>query len=285
MNIGYLFLALNVLASVGFGHIIKWSQRGGANLVMIGAVNYGVGALLTGAIAIVFGSGGLTPPTVGFATIAGLSYGISYLVYLRALRLFGVGITTTAARLTVMPAVAASILYWGEQPSVARLAGIVIASLALPLLTLRVRPTDIGRAGSGSGWLWLTSMFLIISVTPLVAKAFQESGLSGAQPVFVAVWFTIACLVGSVVGLYQRLRPTRDDLVIGSILGLANGGGTLAMMFALSWLPASVLFPIATAGAVVVAVVSGAWVWGEKLSRPAWAGVFLATVSLLLVNL
>ena len=285
MNIGYLFLALNVLASVGFGHIIKWSQRGGANLVMIGAVNYGVGAIMTGAIALAVGSRGLTPPTFGFATVAGLSYGISYLVYLRALRLFGVGITTTAARLTVMPAVAVSILYWGEQPSVARLAGIVIASLALPLLTLRVRPTDIGRAGSGSGWLWLTSMFLIISVTPLVAKAFQESGLSGAQPVFVAVWFAIACLVGIVVGLYQRLRPTRDDLVIGSILGLANGGGTLAMMFALSWLPASVLFPIATAGAVVVAVVSGAWVWGEKLSRPAWAGVFLAAVSLLLVNL
>ena len=283
MNVGYIFLALSVLASVGFGHIIKWSQRGGANLVMIGAVNYGVGAVLTGAIAIVVGSAGLTPPTVGFATVAGLSYGISYLVYLRALRLFGVGITTTAVRLTVMPAVAASILYWGEQPSVARLAGIVIASLALPLLTLRARPTDIGRAGSG--WLWLTSMFLIFSVTPLVAKAFQESGPSGAQPVFVAVWFAIACLVGIVVGLYQRLRPTRDDLVIGSILGLANGGGTLAMMFALSWLPASVLFPIATAGAVVVAVVSGAWVWGEKLSRPAWAGVFLATVSLLLVNL
>ena len=283
MNIGYLFLALSVLASVSFGHVVKIAQRSGANLVMIGAVNYGVGAVMTAAIAIMLGASGLTALTVGYATVAGLSYGVSYLVYLRALPLFGVGITTTAARLTAMPAVAASILYWGEQPSAARLVGIVVASLALPLLSLRTLSTQIGS--SGYAWLWLSSMFLIISVTPVMAKAFEESGLTGSQPAFVAVWFTVAGVVGVVVGLYKRLRPTRDDMVIGTILGVANGGGTLAMMFALSWLPASVLFPVSASASVLIAVVSGALIWGEKLSRPALVGVALAAAALLLVNL
>lgn len=283
MNIGYIFLALNVLASVGFGHVIKVAQRNGANLVMIGAVNYAVGAVMTAAIAIVLGASGLTALTVGYATVAGLSYGVSYLVYLRALPLFGVGITTTAARLTAMPAVAAAILYWGEQPSTARLVGIVVASLALPLLSLRTPPAQLGS--SGYAWLWLSSMFLIISVTPVMAKAFEESGLAGSQPAFVAVWFAVAGVVGVIVGLYKRLRPTRDDFVIGSILGVANGGGTLGMMFGLAWLPASVLFPVAASGSVLLAVVSGALVWGEKLSRPALVGVFLAVAALLLVNL
>lgn len=83
-----------------------------------------------------------------------------------------------------------------------------------------------------------------------------------------------------VVRAYQRLRLTRDDLVIGSILGIANGCGTLPIMIVLSWLPASVLFPISTAGVVLIVVVSSMWIWSEKLSRLAWAGILLTVVPL-----
>lgn len=86
-----------MLATVSVGHVVKWSQRGVDNLVMIGAVSYGVGVVLIAAIALAGGSKGLTPLAIGFVTTAGLSYGIAYVVYLRVVRLFVLGITPTVA--------------------------------------------------------------------------------------------------------------------------------------------------------------------------------------------
>ncbi len=153
MNPGYALLLVHVTGSVSFGHIMKFGIGRRCGLVAIGAVNYIVAAALCGLLAIVLRSDPLTPGAFLAAVIGGASYVISYFFYSRSIRLTGVSVSTTVVRLSVLPAVLASVVLWGERPSVIQTAGILLVVLALPLLSQQGRVDGVARAGPVWGWL------------------------------------------------------------------------------------------------------------------------------------
>lgn len=283
MSAGYLYLAIHIAGSVAFGHVMKWALRRNCGLVAVGAVNYVVASSLSLVLALAIRSAGLTGLGVATGVVGGLSYVVSYYFYYQSIRLTGVSVSTAVVRLSVLPAVVASIALWGERPAEHQVVGVLLVLVALPLLSRQ--PGDKAVQLAGPVWGWLTLLFVTTSGGPVAAKVFQESGAPLAKPYLLAVWFGMAAVVALATLRLQRLRPTRDDLPLGALLGAVNVVGNFAMLAALDHLPGAIVFPASSAGGVLLVVVTSAALWRERLSRLAFLGVLVAVPSLVLMNL
>ena len=254
MNPGYLFLALHVAGSVSFGHIMKWALRRNCSLVAVGAVNYLVASVGSFLIALVVVSPSLDTTGYLAALLGGLSYVVSFYFYYQSIRLTGVSISTSVIRLAVLPAIVFSIFLWGEHPLAHQAVGICLILVALPLLSRQ--PSDKSVNLAGPVWGWLLALFATTSGGSVAAKLFTVTGNPLSKPVLLGVWF-----------------------------GIANVGGNIAMLAALDYLPASIVFPAASGGGVLLVAVTSALLWGERLSRPALLGIAVSIPALILVNL
>lgn len=283
MSSGYLFILAQIACSVSFGHIMKWALRRKCSLSAVGAVNYVAASALCLGIGLAGGSAGLTSAGFAVGALGGAAYVVSYFFYAEAIRRTGVSVSSSVNRLAVVPAIVGSIFIWSETVVAHQAIGILLILVALPLLS-RQPGGKAARAG-GSDWLVLLGLFLTTSGGPLAAKLAQEDGRPEAKPFLLAVWFGVAAAIalGTLAG--QRLRPTRADLPLGILLGAANVGGNFALLAALERLPGAIVFPGTSAGGLLCVVVTGALLWGERLSRPALVGVALAVPALALVNL
>jgi drug/metabolite transporter (DMT)-like permease len=92
-----------------------------------------------------------------------------------------------------------------------------------------------------------------------------------------------AGLLGFGFVYYRKLRITRSALVLGAGVGLYNTVSMPVVMAALSKLPGTTYFPISACSAVLLDNVFAHYVWGEKLTRPAVSGVFMAILALILI--
>lgn len=283
MNPGYLFLALHIAGSVSFGHIMKWALRRNCSLVAVGAVNYVVASVSGFVVALVVLSPSLDTTGYLAALLGGLSYVVSYYFYYQSIRLTGVSISSSVIRLAVLPAIVFSILLWGERPVAHQVVGILLILVALPLLSRQ--PSDKSVNLAGPVWGWLLALFATTAGGSVAAKLFTVTGNPLSKPLLLGVWFGIAAVVALLALRRQRLRPTRDDLPLGVLLGVVNVGGNIAMLAALDYLPAAIVFPAASGGGVLLVVVTSALLWGERLSRPALLGVAISLPALILINL
>jgi drug/metabolite transporter (DMT)-like permease len=283
LNPGYLFLVVHIFGSVSFGHIMKWSLRRNASLVAVGSVNYVVASIGSFIVALLLVSPSLGTSGYLAALLGGLSYVVSFYFYYQAIRLTGVSISTSVIRLAVVPAIVASILLWGEHPVPHQVVGILLILVALPLLSRQ--PSDKSANIAGPVWGWLLALFVTTSGGSIAAKLFQETGDPSSKPLLLGFWFGIAALVAILALARQRLRPTRDDLPLGVLLGAVNVAANTALLAALDHLPAAIVFPAASGGGVMLVAVTSALLWGERLSRPALIGVVIALPALVLVNL
>lgn len=283
MNPGYLFLALHIVAAVSFGHVMKWAMRRGCELVAVGGVNYVFASATCLTVALIAASPPLTLDGWGAGLLGGLSYVVSYFFFYQAIRLTGVGVSSAVNRLSVLPAVVASIFIWGERPAAHQVVGIILVLVALPLLSQQ--PGDKTARLAGPVWGWLLALFLTTSGGAIAAKLSQEVGNPLAKPLLLGVWFAAAAIVAIAALVIQHRRPTRDDIRLGVILGFVNVVGNFSLLTALDTLPGAVVFPAASAGGVLVVVVSSWLLWGERLGRPALAGSLVAIPALVLMNL
>ena len=91
-------LALNIVCSVCFGHVLKWAERQGANPLWVAAYNYLVGCALCAALTLVFRPTAGVPFTLLTGAWGGVCYLVSLLYYFAAVVRLGVGRATSAIR-------------------------------------------------------------------------------------------------------------------------------------------------------------------------------------------
>jgi multidrug transporter EmrE-like cation transporter len=283
-----LALILSTVFSACFGLGIRTAQGLGANLTAVGAVNYLTATLLNLALALIAGSP--APGPLGFAigVPGGITYATAFFAVFLLTRARGASVTGAVMRLSSVIPVAASLLLWGEHLDAWQAAGAALALASLPLLSFggaaaaRVASADTGaRRG---GWL-VPGLFAINGLCLLVTRTWQQTGITGRDSSFLVVLFAAAALTAWTVWALQRRGIRWLDVACGAAVGASNALSNLFTVKALHVLPGTVVYPFYSAVGLVITVAVSRLAWRERFGRLGTAGIALACVAIVLVNL
>lgn len=303
----HLFMAVVCSSSVAV--LLRVSGRLGLRKLEVIAVNYltavSVSLLLQGGgvrasfttletmIRQVFFEGGSMIPHqrgVLWGIAAGIPLGIVYflafIVYQRALRKNGLGLSGGFAKMGILLPMALSMFFWGEFPTALQWAGIAMAVVAVFVGAFRRTPEGVRR---------FTPVLLLVFVANGMAefgsKVYQHLGGGDNRDFFLLWVFGVAFLCSVISLVHERktkeARPRFSPLsaVLGVPLGLVNYFSSWFLIPALGVLNTSVVFSVFGAGTVALLSVTGVAAFGERLDGRQWASLVMVTVSLVLVNM
>lgn len=74
-------------------------------------------------------------------------------------------------------------------------------------------------------------------------------------------------------------------MVIGAAVGIPNLFSSFFLISALNNLNTAVVFPIFSAGSIVLIAAAGYIFFGEELNNKEWISIFLTVLALILVNI
>ena len=275
------WLPISFLFSFGFGQLFKWAQRRGCYAPIVVPTNYLVLATVLLVYYLSRGTLVLTPAILKVGIVTGCTFIVSMRVLTWALEIADVAAGLTAFRLAILVPIGTSVWVWGESVAPRQLAGIVLALVALILMT---RGTNhhhrISRAGSAA---LVFLVFCLQGVSHTCIRWVHYAGLDEQRLLVLMVIGYTAGILGF-LDVAIRPRPLRSrDVVMGAGIGLYNLAALGVVLTALSVAPGTVFFPLQGCSVVILDNLFAHFFWKERLSWPARIGAGLGALSMLLV--
>ena len=276
-----IWLVVSAFTIFGFGQLFKWSQRSGCTAPVVVSVNYFVLGTLLLLYLLISGQLHLDASTLKVGVITGISFIVSVLVMTKALEIADVGAVLTAFRLAILIPILTAIFVWDEAVVGRQVGGILLACVALLLMTRGKNPSS---AVSTTGTLWLLlAIFILQGVAHACIAWVHHAGLDDQRLIVLTVVAFTAGLLGTLVVLTRQHRMRLLDLRMGATVGLINLGALTATLTALSQVPATVFFAVTGCAVVILDNLSAQYYWKERLSTVAGIGAGLGALSMLLV--
>lgn len=150
----------------------------------------------------------------------------------------------------------------------------------------RVQPQGFAPDGHDFGkWRQVAAVaFLAQGTAGLCQKGLSE--LAGEYRLFfLCATYVVASALSFALFRSRRCRLTLDGVVIGGISGLSCVLSVYFLLAALKHVGGVVVFSVVPASALSLTLLAGLLVFREKLSRAQTAGVLLALIGIVLVQL
>ncbi|HYW83907.1 MAG TPA: hypothetical protein VFB30_11660 [Spirochaetia bacterium] len=307
-----LALVLATLFSAGFSISIRFAQRRGANLTVVGAVNYLTAVVFHLVLTIIAGVHAPHGMTVAIGAVGGITFSWAYFLLFAVMKQRGVSITAAIMGLSVLVPVGFSFLAWGEGASPLQTVGIAIAIISLPLLSIGPQSKDPSKGGKGKvgargrAIISLAGLFLVNGTSLVAARAFRQTGIRNEDPLFLLIIFTSATITTLIIWAAQEraLRrgaaqpagagtpaggsvpvPLLFSAAPGIVVGLCNALANRFIVVSLHSLPGIIVYPFYSAVGLVLMVTFSRVAWKEKISPMEMIGMGLACSSIVLINL
>ncbi|MCL2057254.1 MAG: EamA family transporter [Oscillospiraceae bacterium] len=222
----------------------------------------------------------VSPISLLFLILSGLSTGASWLCYFRALRLGDVSKVVPIDKSSTILTMLLAFIFLGEGLTWQKAAAMLIIAAGTYLMTVH---RGTAQKEKSRAWLFYAALSaLFAALTAILGKIGIQDveanlGTAVRTLVVLAMAWAIVLAGGKHRGLPQISR--RSWLFLG-LSGLATGGSWLCFYRALQTGPASVVVPIDKLS-IVITVAFGYFVFGEKLGRRAAAGLAMITVGTL----
>ncbi len=277
----YLFLA--VFCSVSVASLIKIGESAGCNRIAVACANYIVALLLSLILWQLDGRASFSSPTVITGIYAGCTWVAGLLTMMYAVKIVGVAVTSTTARLSVALPILAGILLFAESPNTMQYIGLALCGIALILLSYRKKnsssPLTLGAL------MLLPMVWLAGGAAELSGKLFAEYCPPDEKYSYLTVLFVTAVLITTAFLYIRRVKAAKRDLVTGAAIGVPNALSGLFIVLALLRLDAVVVYPTAAASVVAIMAALGILVWRERLRTLGYLGITIALAAVVLINL
>ena len=276
------FLLVAPLFYAGFSLGIRSAQRQDADLYAVGATNYATAALF---YAVLYASHPvpMDRSTVWLGLVVGVLYALGFFMIVPAMRERGVSIVVALLQLSVLVPTGASVLVWGESPTAMKAAGAGLCLLAMPLLALDKGATQ-GRLARRTV-MCLAALFVIGGLSQSGLKWFDELAAPEQTRGFFLSLFSAATVTAGLVWTVARKNTDLRALRWGSLVGMSNAGAGLTLITALRFYPGYVVFPLVQALSLVTVVTVAMVAWREIPGKLGLAGICLAVIAGVVINL
>ncbi|HER00164.1 MAG TPA: DMT family transporter [candidate division Zixibacteria bacterium] len=302
------FLFLAIFSSSAIALIFKYSETSGMNRYAVTSANY-FAAVLTSGMILTF-KGLLIPEELNltgalkqisrsissnnafisdessfvWAVVVGLGAGgfffLAFIYYQISVRNHGVGLSGAFAKLGILVPMILSLLFWKEYPSQIQWLGIALAIFSIVIVNWPQK-----KSLKNAIRLSLLLLFLFGGISEFSNKVFQKYGLQDHRALFLFMTFSVALAFSLAATINKRFPVKRRDLVTGIFVGIPNLFSSYFLIMALDKMTAAVVFPIYSAGTIVIINLVGLLFFKERLSRLEIWAVILVIISLVLINL
>ncbi len=226
------------------------------------------------------------PYSLGFA----VGYGMSFVFQILALSSGPMSLTVLIQSYSLLIPTFYGVLFLNERVGRSFAAGIALLVICLFLINYRKRTE--GEAGGRITLKWLIFVWLsflgngMCSTVQKVATVHLDESLHfefmAAAMLLITVGFCIA-------GLIRERRTLRAFLrggwCYGGACGLLNGGANLAVILLATRMPASLQYPLISAGSILFSLLFSVLLFKEKITKRQYAGIAIGILSIICLNL
>ena len=204
----------------------------------------------------------------------------------------GVAVASVANKLSLVIPFGFSLVLYNEKNTWLKMAGVIIALIAVVLTCYPQKPEQGAAAKNRDGWLYLLPVVLFIGsgLLDTMIKYVEQEYLNDANnDEYLITAFSTAALIG-VIALIIKLitgktKLTYKGVLAGIMIGVPNYFSIWCLLQVLKQYAgnSSAIIPINNMGIVLFSAVVAWLLFKEKLSVINWIGILLAMGSIALI--
>ena len=217
--------------------------------------------------------------TLGLGLLNGLFYLGGFVMLQWNIKRNGVVLPATFMKLGVLVPTLMAITVFGEQPTLAQLAGIAAALLAIVLIQFE---KGHGKAANAAG---LVVLLFTGGMADGMSKVYEVLGQPALENHFLMYTFFSALVLCTLLALFKKQSVSWKDVGFGLLIGIPNYFTSLFLLKSLAFIPAIVAYPAYSVGTIVLVTLAGWALFREKLSRRQIAALVIILGALVLLNL
>jgi drug/metabolite transporter (DMT)-like permease len=281
-----IYLALSVLISSLLFVIFKLFDKYRINTFQAIIVNY----VVAFSCGFFFYGNGTTlvevtqKPWIGGAVILGFLFISIFMVMATTAQRNGLSTASVASKMSVVIPVIFAVIVYQEKLSLLKIAGIILALLAVYLTTVK----NDGSTFDRKKLLFPILLFLGSGIIDTAIKHIETKYLvEGEVPIFSAAVFACAFFIGIIVAIIRHDVNINGKTILGGIvLGIPNFYSIIFLLKALrpeNLGDSSTVFPINNVAIVMLSTIFGIILFKEKLIPKNWIGIIIAIISIVMI--
>lgn len=218
----------------------------------------------------------------------GFMFIVIFMVMARTAQQIGLSVASVAGKMSLIIPVVFGILAYKESVNPVKIAGILLALVAVYLVSAKKEASRLSR----KDLLLPLLLFAGSGVIDTTLKYLESQYVAPREfPLYSSSIFAIAALAGAAILLFRtimhrkRLQPR--DILGGIALGIPNYFSIYFILKALGHetMESSVVFSVNNVAIVMLTTLLGIALFGEKLHTRNWVGVALAIISIMLISI
>jgi drug/metabolite transporter (DMT)-like permease len=234
--------------------------------------------------------GGYHPATIGLGIVFGATFIIAIFCYMKAMESGPFSFTILFNSFGILVPVAAGLLFWNEPVSMIQLVGLILLFATFYL----------GGASSSSGQQKVSLRWILFCIASFLGNGFVMTITKWHQVLlpgeemkeFLTIAFGTAAVLSLVFFLIyfyakKQIVFTLTKIPILSIVlitGIVTAYGNQLIVYLASRIPSVIQFPAINGGIVILSTIASTFIFKDKLTRNALAGIGLGIVALVLLS-
>ena len=274
-------LLLAILSSMGVSVMLRLGEGRTGSRYGRFAVNY----LAAAALAFLampekaFPLNGSGAVAIGLGAFQGVLYLVTFIILQNSIGKNGVILSSTFARLGLVVPMVLAVFAFGELPSPLQFTGFLLAIAAIWIIR------TAGGGGTAASKSGLLLLLVCSGISDSLSKVFERVGDRALDAHFLLITFLAAMVISLALMVRKGERLGWREVLWGCLVGVPNYGSVFFLLRALGELPAVLVYPTYSAGAILAISLVGVLAFRERPGRRQWCGLAVILLALVLLNL